>query len=100
MTPCSLAARSYGTAPIRTLEVPDLLEVAALALNPQQSVLAAATAGGTVHVWSTSTWASVADVKVTELPATKLCFNADGSVLAVGSADGGLTLVDPMSGTK
>ncbi|KAG2499706.1 hypothetical protein HYH03_002641 [Edaphochlamys debaryana] len=93
-------AKQYGTDALRELEVPDLLEVAALAVSPNQAYLAAATAGGTVHVWSMSRFEPLVDVKVTDLPATRLGFNSDASVLAVGAADGSVTLVDPLSGIR
>ncbi|KXZ50265.1 hypothetical protein GPECTOR_17g904 [Gonium pectorale] len=93
-------ARAYGTEPIRCLTVPELLEVAALAISPQQAYLAAATAGGTVHIWSLATFHAQADVKVTDLPATRITFNSDGSVLAVAAADGSVTLIDPLSGMR
>jgi WD40 repeat protein len=68
--------------------------------RPAQQLLAAATASGTVHVWNLHSFASLSDVPVTELPATTLAFNADASVLAVGAADGSVTLVDPLTGTR
>ncbi|GFR49848.1 hypothetical protein Agub_g11948 [Astrephomene gubernaculifera] len=94
------SAKPYGTEPLKTMEVPERLEVASLAISPNQAFLAAATAGGSVHVWSLSTFVMQADLKVTDLPATRLTFNLDASVLAVGSADGSVTLVDPLTGTR
>ncbi|GIL43770.1 hypothetical protein Vafri_1390 [Volvox africanus] len=93
-------AKMYGTAPLRQLEVPELTEVASLAISSNQAFLAAATAGGSVHVWSLSSFILQSDVKVTDLPATQLTFNADASVLAVGSADGSVTLIDPLTGIR
>ncbi|GIL81855.1 hypothetical protein Vretimale_1435 [Volvox reticuliferus] len=93
-------AKIYGTGPLRQLEVPELTEVASLAISSNQAFLAAATAGGSVHVWSLSSFILQSDVKVTDLPATRLTFNADASVLAVGSADGSVTLVDPLTGIR
>ncbi|EFJ51236.1 hypothetical protein VOLCADRAFT_88109 [Volvox carteri f. nagariensis] len=93
-------AKAYGLVPLRQLEVPELTEVASLAISPNQAFLAAATAGGSVHVWSLNSFVLQSDVKVTDLPATRLTFNADASVLAVGSADGSVTLIDPLTGTR